>query len=218
MRRNLPIEFFFDPVCPWCFIGKRRLEEALDMRPELKAQIRWRAYQLNPDLPEPGVAQEMYLTSKFGGQRRIEQLQENIRMVGRHAGIDFAFEKIERMPNTLNAHRLIHLAADSMRDDVVVEQLFNAFFVDGRDIGHMPTLIEIAKESGLDPCEVEDSLSCGHYTAQVRQEGARAGVLGVQGAPCFIFDKQYLLAGAQEPESFFPIFDLVSLPKEDGYL
>lgn len=139
-------------------------------------------------------------------------------MVGRHAGIGFVFEKIERMPNTLNAHRLIHLAADSMRDDIVVEQLFNAYFVEGRDIGLMATLIEIAKEAGLDPCEVEDSLSCGHYTAQVRQEGARAGVLGVQGAPCFIFDKQYLLAGAQEPESFFPIFDLVSLSATDSFL
>ena len=77
MRRNLQIEFFFDPVCPWCFIGKRRLEQALDTRPELNAEIRWRAYQLNPDLPEAGLAQDMYLTSKFGGQRRIEQLQEN---------------------------------------------------------------------------------------------------------------------------------------------
>ena len=216
MRRKLQIDFFLDPVCPWCFIGKRRLEQALDSRPDLHAQIRWRAYQLNPELPESGQAREFYLTSKFGGQRRIEQLQENIRSVGAVAGIEFAFEKIERMPNTMNAHRLIQLAAESMRDNIVVERLFNAYFVEGVDIGNMAALIDIAKESGLDPDYAKESLTCGHYRSHVRQEGARAHILGVQGAPCFIFDSQYLLAGAQEPESFYPIFDLASLSVENG--
>ena len=208
MTRFMEVQIFSDPVCPWCFIGKRRLEQALDTRPDLCVRIDWRAYELNPEIPVRGMDRARHLASKFNGARHADQVYENIRRVGVSVGIDFAFEKIQRTPNTVDAHRLINFAAESMRGNLVVEQLFHAYFIDGADIGDRNTLIAIAMDSGLDAGKTAAELSSDRHFDVLRSEGAQARALGVQGAPSFIFDNQYLLSGAQEPESFFPIFDL----------
>jgi predicted DsbA family dithiol-disulfide isomerase len=216
MTRFLEIQIYADPVCPWCFIGKRRLELALDARPDLSVRLYWRAFQLNPEIPESGMDRATYLASKFDGARRATNIYENIRHVGESVGIDFAFEKIERTPNTVDAHRLIKFATDSTRDELIVERLFNAYFFDGADIGDRNTLIEIARNAGLDVGKVTAELSSDRHFEILRSEGAQARAFGIQGVPSFVFNNQYLLSGAQEPESFFPLFDLAGQPTRNA--
>ena len=206
----MEIDIYSDPICPWCFIGKRRLERALAQRPGHKPTVRWRAFQLNPDMPHEGIERSRYLTLKFGGAERAQQLYENIRKVGATVGIDFAFDKIARTPNTVQAHRLIRYANGTPQSDAVIERLFVRYFVDGGLIDNTDDLIEVAVESGLPERDVTTYLSGDENLAEVRQEDSAARRLGIQGVPCFIINNQYALSGAQEPEAFFPIFEIAS--------
>jgi predicted DsbA family dithiol-disulfide isomerase len=206
----MEIDIYSDPICPWCYIGKRRLERALERRQALGATIRWRAFQLNPDMPMEGIERDRYLTLKFGGAARADQLYENIRLVGETVGIDFAFDKIGRTPNTLQAHRLIRYANDTPHADTVIERLFRRYFVEGGVIDQTEALIQIAVEVGLDEAATTAYLECAENLDEVRQEDSAARRLGIQGVPCFIVNNQYALSGAQEPEAFFPIFEIAS--------
>ena len=199
------IEIFSDVICPWCFIGKRRLERALEQRPGLEVSLAWRAFQLNPWMPPEGMERQAYLDAKFGS-RDANRIYDAIRRVGAAEGIDFRFDRIPRTPNTLNAHRLIRLAATEGRQDAVVEALFQAYFVEGRDIGDLAVLADIAETAGLD---ARMPLEADAERASVRAEDARARQMGIQGVPCFIIDRSYAVSGAQEPEYFLPVFDLV---------
>jgi len=144
------IDIVADIACPWCFIGKRRLERALALRPDIVATRSWRAFQLNPDMPAEGISREFYLVAKFGGARQATRSFTTISAAGRSAGIEFAFERIRRTPNTLRAHRLIRLATSEGIGDAMVEQLFLGYFVEGLDIGDIETLAAIATRAGLD--------------------------------------------------------------------
>jgi predicted DsbA family dithiol-disulfide isomerase len=203
------IDIFSDVVCPWCFIGKRRLEKALGMRPEIAPQIRWRAYQLNPDMPAEGMPTEEFFTAKFGGAERIDERRAAVIEAGRSAGIEFAFERIGREPNTRDAHRLIRHAADRGKAGPLVEALFQAHFMKGRDIGDRATLAAIAGDNGLDAAEARAFLDTERGAEAVLAEEEQAQRLGISAVPCYIFELQYAVAGAQEPEFFLPIFDLV---------
>ena len=202
------IEIFSDVICPWCYIGKRRLERALAQRSDLDVRIGWRAFQLNPWMPEEGMEREAYLQAKFGS-RDASNIYENIRRVGAAEGIAFRFDLIQRTPNTLNAHRLIRLAGRHGAQDAVVEALFQAYFVDGRNIADIGVLAEIAAEAGLDGEAARRDLDGDLDREAVRSEDARARQMGIQGVPCFIVDRSYAVSGAQEPEYFLPLFDLV---------
>lgn len=206
----MDIDIYADPVCPWCYIGKRRLERALERREERRTTLRWRAYQLNPDMPAEGIERSRYLTLKFGGAERARQLYENIRKIGATVGIDFEFGKITRTPNTLQAHRLIRYANGTPQSGTVIEQLFSRYFVEGGTIDDTENLIQIAVKSGLDETAVTAYLSSDEDLSEVRQEDRAARRLGIQGVPCFIINNQYALSGAQEPEAFFPIFEIAS--------
>ena len=206
----MEIDIYSDPICPWCYIGKRRLEQALERRQAHGATIRWRAFQLNPDMPVEGIERDRYLTLKFGGSARADQLYENIRLVGETVGIDFAFDKIARTPNTLQAHRLIRYADGTPYADIVIERLFHRYFVDGGMIDRTEDLIEVAVEVGLDEAAATAYLQSDENLNEVRQEDSAARRLGIQGVPCFIVNNQYALSGAQEPEAFFPIFEMAS--------
>ena len=199
------IEIFSDVICPWCFIGKRRLERALEQRPGLEVSIAWRAFQLNPWMPPEGIGRKAYLEAKFGS-RDASRIYDGIRRVGAAEGIDFRFDRIPRTPNTLNAHRLIRLAATEGCQDAVVEALFQAYFLEGRDIGDLAVLADIGETAGLD---ARMPLEADAERASVRAEDARARQMGIQGVPCFIIDRSYAVSGAQEPEYFLPVFDLV---------
>jgi predicted DsbA family dithiol-disulfide isomerase len=207
------IDIVADVICPWCFIGKRRLERALALRPDLTVTLSWRAFELNPDMPSEGISREAYLAAKFGGFGMAERLYANIRAAGRGVGIDFAFERIRRTPNTLRAHRLIRLAADRGRANAVVEALFRAYFIAGLDIGDVETLAVIAARAGLDHAEARRHLASEAGTAEVRADEHRARRLGIHAVPCFVLERGYAISGAQEPEMFLPLFDIALGPR-----
>ena len=204
----IQIDLFSDVVCPWCFIGKRRLEQAIAARPRRGVAIQWRAFQLNPDMPRDGMHRQHYIEAKFGGPERAKQIYNNIRDAGESVGLGFTFEKINRTPNTIVAHRLIYWATHQEQADPVVENLFRAYFFDGRDIGCIDVLGEIASESGLDGDAAKAYLRSQHGHREVAAETRYAYENGITGVPCFIFNRRYAVAGAQEPEAFFPLFDL----------
>jgi predicted DsbA family dithiol-disulfide isomerase len=203
------IDIVSDVICPWCFIGKRRLEKALALRPDLSAEVTWRPFQLNPDMPPEGMERQAYVAAKFGTSGQAERIYANVAQIGAGIGIPFAFDRIRRTPNTRDAHRLIRWAAAQGRADALVEGLFQAYFVDGHDVGDRAVLGEIAGAVGLDDAEARRWLDGADDIEPVLAEDRGARRLGINAVPCFIFERHYAVSGAQEPEFFLPIFDLL---------
>ncbi len=205
----MQIDVFSDTVCPWCLIGKRRLEQALAARPQTDLQITWRSFQLNPEMPGEGMDRQTYLTEKFGGEQNAATLYGRIKQVGDEEEIPFDFAAIQRTPNTVDSHRLIRFATVKGRSEEVVEALFEAYFFNGRDIGHHAVLKEIGSAAGLDEAEVSDFLAGDEFLEEIRSEDNIARRMGIQGVPCFVFDGHHVLSGAQPVEVFWQMFDVV---------
>jgi predicted DsbA family dithiol-disulfide isomerase len=203
------IDIVSDVICPWCYIGKKRLERALATRPELGATLSWRAFQLNPEMPAEGMERRAYVAAKFGGAAQAARIYSNVARAGAGEDIPFAFDRIRRTPNTVNAHRLIRFATRKGGADAIVEGLFHAYFVEGRDIGEIATLAAIAEENGLDRGEAALYLETHGGRDETLAEDRGARRLGINAVPCFIIEGGYAISGAQEPEFFFPLFDLV---------
>ncbi len=204
------IDVFSDPICPWCYIGKRRLESALDQFGRAgDTTVRWRVFQLNPAMPPEGMTRSAYLALKFGGSERASQIYEAVGQAGAEVGIPFAFDKIERTPNTVQAHRLIRHAARSGHDGDLVEALFRAYFIDGCDLSDDSVLADIAGSCGMDAGECSTYLAGRDDAEEVRAEHEFAVSLNINGVPCFILGGRYAVVGAQQPEAFGPVFDLV---------
>jgi predicted DsbA family dithiol-disulfide isomerase len=198
------IDVVSDVVCPWCYIGKRHLEAALatlDQGGLPRPVVRWHPYELNPGLPAEGVDRREYLERKFGGPARAAQVYERVRRAGTQAGIAFDFERIERQPNTRDAHRLVAWAQGHGDADALVERLFRAYFVEGRFVGAHETLAEIAHEAGLDADAAYAFLSGTTGVAEIADAEERAASLGITGVPFFIVDGRYGLSGAQPAET-----------------
>ena len=202
------IDVVFDTVCPWCYIGKHRLARALTLRPDVAAEIRWRPFLLNPELPIGGMDRHVYLERKFGSSYRIQRIQGAAMAAGQAEGIAFEFDSIRRTPNSINSHRLIHFAADSGRQGELVEAIFHAYFVDSKDIGEVAVLRRIAEDCGLPGRAVENYLWSGAGMSLVEAETARMHRLGVSGVPCYVFDERYAVAGAQEPDMLARLLDI----------
>lgn len=202
----MKIDIVSDAVCPWCYIGKRRLEQALTLAPQSDLDIGWRPFQLNPDLPAEGVDRKEYLRAKFGDA--AGRNYDRITAIGQELGIPFAFDRIQRTPNTILAHRLIRYAAREQRQDQMVETLFRGYFTEGQDIGRADTLADLAQLAGLNRDVVAAYLAGGEDDDTIRAEDAFARQIGISGVPCFIIDRQYALSGAQPPEAFVEVFDL----------
>ena len=199
----LSIDIVSDVVCPWCFIGKRRLEAALELyrqrRPEAPAPaIVFHPFELNPDLPREGIARADYITKKFGA--RGYSAHERLTQAGAELGIAFAFDKIERQPNTLAAHALIERARLNRVQAEVKEALLKAFFVDGQDLTDAETLVRVSAEAGLERKEAEAALADESLRRAVAEEEDKARAMGVNGVPFFIFNKRLAVEGAQPPE------------------
>jgi predicted DsbA family dithiol-disulfide isomerase len=194
----LTIDIVSDVVCPWCYLGEKRLEAALAEAPQQVA-LRWRPYQLDPTIPAGGLDRAEYMAKKFGKSGRLQTVHDNLVRLGAEVGLPFAFDKIKRAPNTLDAHRVIRWANSAGSQGKVVERLFKAYFVEGRDIGDRGVLIDIAGECGLDPKLVETLLAEGADADLVRDEIAEAQAIGVSGVPFFIFAGRVGVPGAQEP-------------------
>jgi predicted DsbA family dithiol-disulfide isomerase len=202
------IDIYSDTICPWCFIGKRRLERALAERPQADLTLRWKAFQLNPQMPAEGMERRRYLELKFGGPAGARQVYDQIREIGAEEAIDFTFDKIERTPNTLDSHRLIRHAAKPGRQNEVVQALFDAYFLEAGDIGDHEVLIAAAQKAGLDPDEARAYLASGEHRDTVNAEDSHARHIGIQGVPTYILNDKYVLSGAHPPEVLFHMFDL----------
>lgn len=204
------IDIVSDTVCPWCYIGKRRLEKAMKQRPDLDFTIVWKPFQLNPDMPPGGLPREAYLDAKFGGPEGAKRIYDRIESEGRKEEIPFSFSVIERSPNTLASHQLIKWAQSAGVQDQVVERLFERYFVEGADISDRDVLIEVARETGTDTELVAELLDQDADREMVRQEGETARSSGITGVPCFIIDNKYVVMGAEPPETFLQLFDQVA--------
>jgi predicted DsbA family dithiol-disulfide isomerase len=194
------ITIYSDVICPWCYVGKRRLEAALDA-PGVPANISftWLPFELNPEMPAEGITREAYRTGKFGAARAAE-LYRNMSATGREAGIDFAFDRMQVTPNTRLAHRLIWEAGRQGRQNAMVNRLFKAYFEDALDIGKPNVLAKLADEVGLDPTGVAQALSSQESLDTVVELEERGRGMGIQGVPFFIVLGKYGVSGAQPPE------------------
>jgi predicted DsbA family dithiol-disulfide isomerase len=196
----LTIDVVSDVVCPWCYLGKKRLERALANEAGEPIQVHWRPYQLDPSIPKGGLERRAYMAQKFGNDGRIEAAHERLNALGAEEGIAFAFDRIARAPNTLDAHRLIRWAYVAGAQDKVVDRLFKLYFEEGRDIGDRALLIETAGECGMDKEVVAKLFAEGADEEEVRAEIAEAQNLGVTGVPFFIFAQRFGVPGAQSAD------------------
>lgn len=198
--RALQIEVYSDVICPWCYVGKRRLERALQqLDGGLKAEIHWRPFQLNPTMPQQGMDRRVYLETKFGSLRVFEEMEQHLLEAGKTEQIPFAFEKIVRTPNTFLAHRLIWYAGQQGHQDAMVNELFRGYFEEGLDIGSVSVLTELADRAGLKAAAFLES-DDGH--AEVKAEEVVGHKLGIRAVPYFVFDNAYGISGAQPVEVF----------------
>jgi len=203
----MQIDFISDTVCPWCFIGKRRLARAIAMCPAISFDVRYRPYRLDPSLPKGGMDRDAYMTAKFGKSGGVEEAQKVIAAEGAKEGIEFDFAAIRRAPNTLDSHRLIRWAALTGAQDEVVERLFAAYFVHGEDIGVIRILADIADVCGMDGAQVADMLESDQDLALVEREDQLAREMGVTGVPAMIFANKVAVSGAREPHVLTMVID-----------
>ena len=216
----LTIDVVSDVVCPWCFIGKRHLDRALQLwrteQPQGAVAVRWHPFFLNPDTPEGGQPYRPFLEKKFGGPQKLAEIWQRITEAGRTTGIEFAFEKIELRANTLNAHRLIHHAQQTGQDgdpkvvqskavNRLIEGLFAAQFIEGRHLGDRTVLAAVAGERGMDREAVQRYLDSAEDADVVRAAAADLQRMGIGGVPFFIFNKRLTASGAQPPEALLKV-------------
>jgi predicted DsbA family dithiol-disulfide isomerase len=196
----MPIDVISDVVCPWCFIGKRRLEKALMLRPDIAAEVRWRPYFLNDWIPREGIDRKTYLERKFGSVERYAAIAERVAAAARSEGLDYALDKIARQPNTLDCHRLILWAGNRGASGRMKQRLMELYFAEGADLSDREVLVGAANDCGLDGALVRDLLASDADVARVEQEANSAKEAGIDGVPCFIFGGVLAVSGAQAPD------------------
>jgi predicted DsbA family dithiol-disulfide isomerase len=193
---KIEIDVVSDVVCPWCFLGKRKLDAAMKQVPNFEYEVRWRPFQLDPTIPPEGKSRHEYMSAKFGPEK-IAEIHARLEQAGAEEGVTFAFDKITRSPNTLDAHRLIRWAQGSGKQSEIVDRLFTLYFCEGQDIGDREVLLRVADEAGLDAATFARLYSEGVDIGTVREEISTAARMGVSGVPFFIFNGKYAVSGAQ---------------------
>jgi predicted DsbA family dithiol-disulfide isomerase len=197
----LQVDIYSDVICPWCFVGKRRLGRAVAGLDERHAvRVTWHPFQLNPGMPPEGMDRKAYRSAKYGSWGRSRAMDAQVAAVGATEGIPFAHDRIARTPNTLDAHRLIWFAGRRGRQDAIVEALFRGYFIEGRDLGDRRTLVAITGEAGLDPAAVGRFLDSDEGTAEIRTEEEIARAAGITGVPLFVINGRHTISGAQRAE------------------
>ncbi len=207
--RVMQIDIVSDTVCPWCFIGKRKLERALALRPDISFDVRWRAFRLDPTIPRQGVDRKAYMKAKFGDNPNASAMGDALRTAGASVDIAFAFDRIEKRPDTIDSHRLIRWSASAGKQNDIVERLFAAYFEQARDIGDPHVLKEIAAESGMDADLVGDLLAGDDDRQTIEHEDALAHRMGISGVPTFIFENKYMISGAHDADKIVRVIDKV---------
>jgi len=202
MPNNQPvrIDVVSDVVCPWCFIGKHRLEMALALKPDIAVEVCWRPYFLNHWIPREGISREEYLTAKFGSPERYQSIAQRVSQAAAAEGLTYAMEKISRQPNTLDCHRLIRWAEGLGKAAEMKQKLMDLYFTEGADLTNHAVLVQAAADVGLDAEDVRAALASDQDVAQIEREAQAAKEAGIEGVPCFIFGSKFAVSGAQAPE------------------
>ena len=211
---RLTLDLFADPICPWCFIGKRNLERALATYegPKLDCKISWRTFMLNPGMPPEGMNRGAYLEAKFGGAENAGAVYGRIRQAGLAAGLEFSFEKITRTPSTRAAHRAVRYVQETgkyAQTAAYVEALFCAYFFDGQDIGRLEVLADVGASVGVGAGDLWTMFDSEAYIQEINAEDVYAREMGMGGVPGFILNRQFFLSGAQPVAAFHKLFDLI---------
>ena len=201
------LDIFSDPICPWCYIGKARLETALEQRADHPFVVEWHPYMLNPAMPSEGMDRREYLQAKFGNPDQVVKAYLPVQQAAEASGLAMDLSRIERTPSTLDAHRLIHWAGLEGCQNAVVSALFRAYFVEGRDIGQALVLRQIAEGAGMDGAVVARLLEGESDSDDIRARDAEIRERGLQGVPGFLLGRKYLLSGAQPPEVWLRVID-----------
>ena len=194
------IDVVSDVVCPWCFIGKRRLEKALALKPDIPVEVHWRPYFLNDWIPREGISREQYLTTKFGSPERYKGIAQRVSAAAAAEGLTYAIDRISRQPNTLDAHRLIRWAGGIGRAADMKQKLMDLYFTEGADLTNHAVLVQAAADIGLDAEDIRAALASDQDVAEVEGEALSAKEAGIEGVPCFIFGGKFAVSGAQAPE------------------
>ncbi|SMX22265.1 DsbA family oxidoreductase [Boseongicola aestuarii] len=214
----IKLDILSDPICPWCYIGKAHLDRALEARPDHRFAIEWHPFQLNPDMPEAGMDRREYLETKFGGRAQAVSVYARIEEAALAAGLKIDFAGIDRTPNTINGHRLIHWAGLEGRQTAAVTRLFKAYFEEGRDIGNHDVLLDIAEGIEMDRAVTQRLLDSDADFDDIRTRDAHARERGVTGVPTFVIANQHVVPGAQPPELWMQVIDemteILNAPKE----
>jgi predicted DsbA family dithiol-disulfide isomerase len=196
----VPVTVVSDVVCPWCYIGKRRLEQALALRPDIPVEVRWHPYFLNPWVPRAGMSRADYLTQKFGSVERYKGIAQRVAAAAAAEGLVYDLDKISRQPNTLDCHRLILWAGNGGDPAGMKQRLMELYFAEGADLSDREVLVGAAVDCGLDADTVRDRLAGDADVARVEQEANAAKEAGIDGVPCFIFGNVLAVSGAQSPD------------------
>lgn len=191
------IDIISDPICPWCYIGKTRLDRALELNPTHNFIIEWHPFQLNPTMPKDGMDRREYLEAKFGGQKEAIEVYSNIDKTATETGLSLNFGGIKRTPNTIDAHRLIHWAGIDGRQNSIIDRLFKAYFQEGRDISEHSVLTRIASAAGMDQDVVRNLLKSDADKEDIKARDTDARKRGIQGVPAFVVANEYVIQGAQ---------------------
>jgi predicted DsbA family dithiol-disulfide isomerase len=210
MEQIITIDVFSDVVCPWCYIGEKRLELALAQRPDVRAAIRWRPFQLNPDIPAGGEPWDQFVREKFGGAARAQGMFAQVTEVGREVGIDFNFARVARSPNTADAHRLLVLAGELGVQWPLATALFKAHFSDGADLNDREQLLALAEAAGLERAGAAACLDSDLYADVVAQSQESAAQIGVGGVPFYIFAERFAVSGAQPVGVFLRALEMAT--------
>jgi predicted DsbA family dithiol-disulfide isomerase len=197
---TLPIDMVSDVVCPWCLIGKRRLEKAIALKPEIPVEVRFRPYFLNPWVPREGISREEYLTTKFGSPERYRGIAQRVAAAAAAEGLTYAIDGIKRQPNTLDCHRLILWAGQVGHAAAMKQRLMDLYFTEGGDLTDPEVLVGAAADSGLDAERVRQRLATDEDVARVEREANSAKESGIDGVPCFILGGLLAVQGAQAPD------------------
>ncbi len=201
---NVSIDIFSDVVCPWCYIGKRNLEKALKIitsnRDDLNISVNWRAFQLNPALPMGGVSRQEYTASKFGGRENAKAVYDRVRLAAEQVGLTLHFDDITVQPNSTKMHELIYASKETALTDDLIEALFKAFFIDGRDLSRKENIRQIARDVGMSDEVIHNAVESDNYAGQVSEDLKESQRLGISGVPFYVINAEIGLSGAQPPQ------------------
>jgi predicted DsbA family dithiol-disulfide isomerase len=208
------IDVVSDIVCPWCFIGKHRLEKAIALNPDIPVEVHWRPYFLNDWIPREGVSREQYLTTKFGSPERYKGIAQRVSAAAAAEGLTYAMDKISRQPNTLDAHRLIRWADEIGKAAEMKQRLMDLYFTEGADLTSHTVLAQAAADIGLDAEATRKALASDKDVAEIEREALSAKEAGIDGVPCFIFGGKFAISGAQAPEDLAEAIERMAQPAD----